>query len=695
MGSGGTKPHIEYDLEKIRNIGFAAHIDAGKTTTTERILYYTGRVHRIGEVDEGSATTDWMIQEKERGITIVSAATTVYWKGHRINIIDTPGHVDFTAEVERSLRVLDGLIVIFDGVAGVEPQSETVWHQADRYNVRRIAYINKLDRLGADPRRAIKMIEERFKVKTLPLELPVGIESSFTGVIDLVELKKYIWSDEIDPTGEKYRTEKVELEGEIAEAYEELIFQLSGIDESILDDYENNGSVDPQKLRAAIRKGTLEQMFVPVLMGSSLKNKGIQPLIDAIVYYLPSPLDMPPVVGIDPNTGERLERHPDPDEPFTAVVFKIQLDKHANKLFLTRVYSGTLRVNKKVLVNNSGEIGRVTRIYLMHANKKETVNFARAGEIVALVGLKTAKTGDTLSDPEHPILLEGMSFPEPVISLSIEPRSAKDEEKLESTLKEMSIEDPTFRIERDRETGQLLISGMGELHLDIIVDRLKREFGLDVRTGKPQVAFRETITQPVRLERVIDKEIGGVRHKGGVEIEISPRKMGEGNRIEILAEGVPAEIQEVLRSSVEEGLYYGPLMGYKVVDVCIKILKVLLGEEYTPLGTRLAVLRALQDGLREGKPILLEPVVDLEIILPQEFVGNVVADLGSRGGELVKMEALGDVLQKVVARVALRKIFGYSTTLRSLTQGRGNFWMKLSHFAPVPEEELEKILVLQ
>ncbi len=693
--SGDTKPHNKYELDKIRNIGFAAHIDAGKTTTTERILYYTKRVHRIGEVDEGSATTDWMIQEKERGITIVSAATTVYWKGFRINIIDTPGHVDFTAEVERSLRILDGLIVIFDGVAGVEPQSETVWHQADKYNVRRIAYINKLDRLGANPKKVIGMIEERFKVKTLPLQLPVGIESSFTGVIDLVELKKYIWSDEIDHTGEKYKVEKVELEDGIAETYESLIFELSEFDEKILDEFEEKGKVSPERLRKAIRQGTLEQKFVPVLMGSSLKNKGIQPLLDAIVYYLPSPLDMPPVVGINPNTGGKLERRPDPDEPFTAVVFKIQLDKHANKLFLTRVYSGSLRVNKKVLVNNSGEVGRVTRIYLMHANKKEPVNFARAGEIVALVGLKTAKTGDTLSDPDHPILLEGMSFPEPVISLSIEPRSAKDEEKLETTLKEMSIEDPTFRIERDRETGQLLVSGMGELHLDIIVDRLKREFGLEVRTGKPQVAYRETITQPVRIERTVDKEIGGVRHKGGVELEITPRNKGEGNYVEIEVDGLSGEIQEVLNSAIEEALYYGPLMGYKVVDVGIKILKVLLGEEYTSLGTRIAVLRAMQDGLKEGKPVLLEPVVDLEIVLPQEFVGNVVADLGARGGELVRIEALGEVLQKVVARVALRKIFGYSTTLRSLTQGRGNFWMKLSHFAPVPEDELEKILVLQ
>jgi elongation factor G len=678
-------------LEKIRNIGFAAHIDAGKTTTTERVLYYTGRIHRLGDVDEGTATTDWMIQEKERGITITSAATTCFWKDHRINIIDTPGHVDFTVEVERSLRVLDGLIIIFCAVGGVEPQSETIWHQAERYRVPRIAFINKMDRLGADPERVINMIRDRLSANPLRLQLPIGKEENFVGVIDLVNMKKYIW--DIDATGEKYRIEDID-ESRFKNYYEELITQLGEIDERILDEYVSKGKVDPKILKDAIRRATLDRVYLPILMGSALKNKGIQPLLDAIVEYLPSPSDLPPVMGIHPESGEILERAPKEDTPFSAVIFKVQLDKHAGYLFYTRVYSGKLRVNQKILNTTTGEIAKATRIYLMHANKREPLKEARAGEIVALVGLKKAQTGDTLSDPESPILFEEMKFPEPVVSLAIEPRSAKDEEKLVNLLNELTAEDPTFRIKRDPDTGQLLISGMGELHLDILVDRIKRDFGIPVRVGKPQVTYRETISEEVTVRNQFDREIGGQRHKGEVELRIYPRGRGKGIKV-TLPDNVEAELLEAIRSGIEESLSFGPFLGYPIVDIGVEVKGISTQPEITPLGTRLATLNAMKEGFKEGKPLLLEPIVDVEVVVPQEFVGNVISDIGTRGGELVGIETGSAGLQKIHLRVALRKMFGYATDLRSLTQGRGNFWMRLAYFAPVPKEELEAIIALK
>ena len=675
-----------YDIDRMRNIGFAAHIDAGKTTTTERILYYTKRIHRIGEVDNGTATTDWMIQEKERGITITSAATTCIWKGYRINIIDTPGHVDFTAEVERSLRVLDGLVVIFCGVAGVEPQSETVWHQADRYNVPRIVFINKLDRLGADPDRAIEMIEDRFNARTLKMQLPVGLEADFIGVIDVVEKRKYIW--DIDETGETYRTEDVEGDPEVEKAYEELINKLSEVDEHVIKEFLEKGTVSPELVRKAIRKAVLKREFIPVFMGSALKNKGIQPLLDAIVYYLPSPKDIGEVYGINPFTGEREVRKADPEEPFSGVVFKIQFDRHAGHLAYTRVYSGTLKINKKVYNSTEGTKERVTRIFLMHADKKEQRLEAKAGEIVALAGFKNVKTGDTICDEEHPILFEGMRFPEPVVSVAVEPRSARDEEKLETTLQSLTNEDPTFKIKKDKETGQLLISGMGELHLEILVDRVKREFGIPVRVGKPEVSYRETIQEMVTIKERFDREIGGNREKGYVEIDIVPRKRGEGNRITVKPEMDP-ELKERLINAGIESLSFGPLLGYPVIDVEVIIKKISDERESTPLGLELALRRAVQEGLRKGKPVLLEPVVLVEVISPADYVGNIVSDLGQRGGELEGIEVLTERLQKVRAHVPLRKMLGYVTDLRSITQGRGNFWMKLVYFSPLKKEDVE------
>ncbi|MEO0246713.1 MAG: elongation factor G [candidate division WOR-3 bacterium] len=671
------------NIANLRNIGFAAHIDAGKTTTTERILYYTKRIHRLGDVDEGTATTDYLIQEKERGITITSAAVSCYWKDHRINIIDTPGHVDFTVEVERSLRVLDGLIVIFCGVAGVQPQSETVWHQAERYKVPRIVFINKLDRIGADPWRVVKEIEGKFNKVVIPLQIPVGLEDSFKGVVDLVELKRYIW--DIDETGEQYRVEQVEFD-EIREAREKLIDKLAEVDEEIIEYVLEGKEITSDVLKHAIRRVTISMKAVPIFMGSALKNKGIQPLLDGIVNYLPSPLDKGEVVGVDPKTGEKRVRKPLFDEPFSAVVFKIQNDPHAGNVLYTRVYSGTISVNQKVLNASTGKIERVLRIYLLHADKKEQVKEAKAGEIVGLVGIKDVKTGDTLCDPENPIFFEGMHFPEPLISIAIEPKSSKDDEKLKEVLTILQIEDPSFKVGKDRETGQLLISGMGELHLEIIVDRIVRDFNVPVRTGKPQVAYRETITETREWEESFEREVGGVKERGYAKIRLLPRAQGEGNKVTINFEINP-QLREHYINVISESLSFGPLLGYPVTDVEVQLLA--LGDEsiYTHLGNELALRKGVQKGLQLAKPVLLEPVVLLEVVCPIEYVGNVVSDLGHRGGELDKIESLGEKVQKIRAYVPLTKLLGYVTDLRSLTQGRASFWMKLDHYAPIKNEK--------
>ena len=679
---------MNLELTKIRNIGFVAHIDAGKTTTTERILYYTGRIHRLGEVDNGTATTDWMEQEKERGITITSAATFCQWRDSFINIIDTPGHVDFTAEVERALRVLDGLIVIFCAVGGVEPQSETVWHQADKYNIPRIAFINKLDRLGASPESVIKQMSEKFSITPLRLQFPIGIENNFMGVVDLVNRRKYIW--DIDPTGEKYRKEPID-DHEFHMAYEELVFTLSDLDETVLDEYEEKGVVAPEHLKRVIREGTVKGLWVPVLMGSALKNKGIQPLLDAIVDYLPSPLDVPVPTGKHPDTGEEVKRNPNPQDPFSGVIFKVQWDKHIGRLLYTRIYSGTLRVGQKVLNSVTGNVSKVLRIYRMHANKKETLRNAFAGEIVAIIGIKDGKTGDTISAPDEPIIYEGMKFPEPVVNLSIEPKTLKDLEKLETILRDMHYEDPTFRFREDPETGQMIISGMGELHLDIIVDRIRREYKLPVRVGKPQVNYRETITRCSEGESVFQKEVSGILHYGAIKVKICPNKSG--NFSLSLPEAVPEELENAVREASLEIMNFGPIFGYPLINISIEVLQIDV-EKSTDFGLRVAFMNAVKNALKKSNPVLLEPVMSIEVLVPAESVGNVVSDIGHRGGELQGIEALSNGYQRIKAFVPLKALFGYVTDLRSLTQGRGTFWMKLEKFAPVPEKELKEIISL-
>ena len=671
------------EITGLRNIGFVAHIDAGKTTTTERILFYTKKIHRLGDVDEGTATTDYLIQEKERGITITSAAVSCYWKDHRINIIDTPGHVDFTVEVERSLRILDGLIVIFCGVAGVQPQSETIWYQADRYKVPRIVFVNKLDRVGADPFRVMAEIEEKFNCTVLPVQIPIGMEEHFKGVIDVVEQKKYLW--DIDETGEQFRVEPVGS-GEISEVLNNLIEKLSEVDEEIIRFVLDGKDVPTTLLKDAIRKATLSLKAVPVLMGSALKNKGIQPLLDAIVDYLPSPLDKGEVVGVYPRSGECITRKPLCEEPFSSVVFKILNDPHAGNILYTRIYSGTLSLNQRVLNASTGKIERVMRIYLLHADKKEPVKEAKAGEIVGIVGIKEVKTGDTLCDPDNPIFFEGMHFPEPLISLAIEPRTSKDEEKLNEALKTLQVEDPSFRVGKDRETGQLLISGMGELHLEVIIDRIVREFNVPVKTGKPQVTYRETISEEKVVEDLFEKDIATGKERGYAKVRLAPRGRGEGNRVTVNIE-INHQMREYFINIAYESISFGPLMGYPVTDVEVQVLA--LGEEgpYTHLGNELALRRAIQRGLKEAKPILLEPVVLVEVISPSDYVGNIVSDIGQRGGELDKIENISEKIQKVKAYVPLKKLLGYVTDLRSLTQGRASFWMKLHHYAPVKKEK--------
>ena len=680
------KPSL--DISKIRNIGFAAHIDAGKTTTTERVLFYSKKIHRIGEVDEGSATTDWMEQEKERGITIVSAAVTTFWKDYQFNIIDTPGHVDFTAEVERALRVLDGLIVIFDASAGVEPQSETVWHQAERYRIPRLIFFNKMDKTAADAFKSLESVHKRLTSKAIFFELPIGTESSFTGVVDLVERKRYIWTKD-DQTGEIYRIEDAEFDDEMSSRYEEIVYAVADYDEGILDEYSDKGFVEPSRLKKAIREAVIKGELFPVFLGAAKKNIGVQPLMNAIVDYLPSPLDLPPVKGKNPSTGEEIERKRDINEPFSAVIFKIQVDKHAGILAYMRVYSGKVRVNEKVLNTRTMKGERLTRLYEMQANRKKPIHEARAGEIVGVVGIKDVKTGDTLSAMNAPIIFEGMHFPEPVVSKYVEPKYVRDLEKLEDTLHALEVEDPTFRVKKDKDTGQIVMTGMGELHLEIIEDRLKKDFGVDVRTGKPQVSYRETITKEVSIEEHFEKDLSTGKEVGYVNLRLVPLERGRGVIIDDSAINMEIEQREYLRKVIEESLAFGPVMGYPVTDIEIKIVS-MGGESTTPLGNELALRMGVERGLKEGEPVLLEPYLFVEILVPQEFVGNVIGDLTSRGGEVQEIVPVNEYVSNIRAYVPLRKMMGYAVTLRSLTQGRGNFWMKVAYFEKV-KEKISKI----
>ncbi len=682
-------------LEKIRNIGIAAHIDAGKTTTTERILYYTGKIRRMGEVDEGSATMDWMEQERERGITITSAATTCYWRDCRINIIDTPGHVDFTAEVERSLKVLDGMIAIFCGVGGVQPQSETVWRQADRYRVPRIAFINKLDRVGSDYFRVLKQMKEKLSIKPMPVQIPIGNEDSFAGVVDLIEEKGYIWDEE--SLGVSYQEVPVpeDLKETAQKMREAMMETLAEVDEDFLEKYLGDVKISPADIRRAIRRGTLKLKIVPVLCGTALKNKGVQKLLDAVVDFLPSPIDLPATKGFDPKTSREKHRPVDINAPFSALVFKVQTDTHIGLLFYIRVYSGKISSGDKVLVVPTMRTERIGRIILLHANKKEDVDSISVGEIGAVVGLKECKTGYTLTDAGDPIAFEPMTFPEPVVFVAIEPKTKYDDEKLQTSLQALSIEDPTFKIRTDADTSQRIISGMGELHLEIIVDRLRREFGVTCNVSKPYVSYRETVTERASAEGRFIKQTGGRGQFGVVTLGVEPLVRGEGIKIKNkLRMGViPKDFVPAIEDGIREQAEIGVLAGYPVIDVAVSILDGQYHQiDSSEIAFKIAASMAFRDAIMKGNPILLEPIMSLEIVVAEEFLGNVINDLNGREGKIQNItQQLNEYI--IHAQLPLAHSFGYATDLRSITQGRASYTMQFSHFDPLPKEEQDKIVM--
>ncbi len=680
-------------LEKIRNIGIIAHIDAGKTTTTERILYYTGRTYRLGNVDDGNTVMDWMVQEKERGITITSAVTTCFWKGHQINIIDTPGHVDFTAEVERSLRVLDGALVIFSAVEGVEAQSEAVWRQASRHHVPRIIYINKMDRLGASFERTLESIRERLNVKPLVLELPVGEESEFSGVIDLVENKAYIFRD---PSGETYDIEDIpeEYKEEAEIRREQLMEAVADVDEEALEVYLNEGTLPKDLLKKAIRRATLDNLAYPVFIGSSYKNKGVQMVLDGICDYLPSPLDVGGVVGKNPKTGEEVKCPPDPDAPLAALAFKVMADPYVGTLVFIRVYSGTLRKGSYVLNSTTNKKQRIARLLRLHANKKEDVDYIKAGGLGAIVGLKDTYTGHTLCDLNHPIILEKMEFPEPVISVAIEPKTRADQEKLSAALAKFAIEDPTFKIKFDEDTSETIISGMGELHLEIITDRLLREYKVEARIGKPQVAYKEAISKEVKSEGKYIKQTGGHGQYGHVVFVVRPGETGKGLVFNDKTKGgvIPKEFMNPIQQGIKSAMETGPLLGYPVQDVEVD----LIDGSYHPvdsseLAYRVAASKAFRDAVRRAGPYILEPIMKVEILIPIQFMGDVISNINSKRGEVKGIEERGHVAI-IHALVPLSNMFGYSTVLRTITQGRGSFSMVFDSYKRVPAAVQEEII---
>lgn len=678
-------------LEKIRNIGIAAHIDAGKTTTTERILYYTGKIYRIGEVDEGSTTMDWMAQERERGITITAAATTCFWQGFRINIIDTPGHVDFTMEVERSLKVLDGVVVVFCGVGGVEPQSETVWHQADKYHVPRIAFINKLDRVGSDFFRAVKMMQEKFSLIPLPIQLPIGTEDEFKGVIDLIEEKSYIWRDET--LGAEYDILNIpkSSQPQVKEYREKMIDTLSHYDERILEKYLVGELITKEDLIRAIRKATLSFKIVPVLCGSAFKNKGVQKLLNAIIDFLPSPLDVPSIKGINPKTNQPETRSTDPKSPFSALVFKIANDPHQGFLSYIRVYSGKVEKGSTVLVVPSMEKVRVAKLLLMHANQKEEVEKLSAGEIGVVVGLKNVKTGNTLCNFLHPIAFEPMEFPEPVVFLAVEPKTKADEAKLSNALNALSTEDPTFKVKTNEETGERIISGMGELHLDIIVDRLKREYGVEAHIGKPQVSYRETITKEMTAEGRFIRQTGGRGQYGVVTLKLQPATTGI-YIINNIKEGrVPKEFYPGIEQGIKESIETGVLAGYPITNIEVEVLDGSYHEvDSSELAFKIAASIAFRDAFVKAEPTFLEPIMDLEVVTPDAYVGNIIADLNARRGRIINLESIKG--HKIIhGLVPLAETFGYATTLRSLTQGRVSHSMQFIRYERIPDELKSKL----
>jgi elongation factor G len=682
----------EYPLERYRNIGIIAHIDAGKTTVTERILFYTKKIYKIGEVHEGAATMDWMPQEQERGITITAAATTCFWNDHRINIIDTPGHVDFTVEVERSLRVLDGAVVVFDGVAGVEPQSETVWRQADKYRVPRICFINKQDRLGADFRRCVDMIVDRLGANPVVIQLPIGAEDKFQGVIDLIDMKALKWP--LDTPAEPVVEEiPADMKDEAAKAHELMVEKVVETDDALLHRYLEEHKISPEELRAALRKATIAGAVVPVLCGAALRNKGIQPMLDAVVHYLPSPLDVPPVDGVDPRGGEPLVRRAQDDEPFAALAFKIASDPFVGKLAFFRVYSGVLRAGDALYNPGKDRKERIGRILLMHANHREDVEQVAAGDIAAAVGLKQTFTGDTLCDPDKPIVLETIKFPEPVIQIAVEPKTKADEEKMSIALARLAEEDPTFRVHTDPESAQTIIAGMGELHLEVIVDRMFREFKVAANVGRPQVAYREAITKPVKAQGRYVKQSGGKGQYGDVTAEFEPLGGGAGFEFEwgIRGSALSKEWEKAIKQGMVEAMANGVIAGYPVVDLKVTVVD---GSQHdvdsNEMAFKIAGSIALQDAVKRGGPVLKEPIMKVEVTVPEEFMGDVIGDLNSRRGHVSGMEERANA-RVISANVPLATMFGYATDLRSKTQGRGSYSMEPSHYEVLPQNLADQI----
>ena len=683
----------EFSLDKTRNLGIMAHIDAGKTTTTERILYYTGKIHKIGETHEGASQMDWMEQEQERGITITSAATTAQWKGHRINVIDTPGHVDFTVEVERSLRVLDGAVTVLDAQSGVEPQTETVWRQATTYGVPRVVFINKMDKIGADFLYSVGTLHDRLQANAHPIQLPIGAENNFTGIIDLVEMNADIYKDddgtefEVTDIPEEYR--------EKAEEYrEKLLEAVAEVDEDLMEKYLAGEEITKEELKAAIRKATINVDFYPVLCGSAFKNKGVQLMIDAVVDYLPSPLDVPAIKGTLPDTDEEVERHADDSEPFSALAFKVMTDPYVGKLTFFRVYSGTLQSGSYVQNSSKGKRERVGRILQMHANHREEITEVHAGDIAAAVGLKDTSTGDTLCDDKNLVILESMEFPEPVIELSVEPKSKADQDKMANALQKLQEEDPTFRAHTDQETGQVIIAGMGELHLDILVDRMRREFKVEANVGAPQVSYRETFRQSAKVEGKFARQSGGRGQYGHVWIEFSPNEEGKGFEFEngIVGGVVPREYIPAVQAGLEDALQRGVLAGYPLVDVKARLFDGSYHDvDSSEMAFKVAASLALRNAASKCNPAILEPVMKVEVVMPEEYLGDIMGQITARRGRVEGMEARGNA-QVVKAMVPLSEMFGYATSLRSSTQGRGVFTMTFDHYEEVPKSIAEEII---
>ncbi len=686
----------EYSLENTRNIGIMAHIDAGKTTTTERILFYTGKTHKLGEVHDGSATMDWMVQEQERGITITSAATTCFWKGNRINIIDTPGHVDFTAEVERSLKVLDGAVTVMCAKGGVEPQSETVWRQADKYGVPRMVYVNKMDIMGANFYRVVDMIKERLKANPVPIQLPIGAEDKFRGIIDLINMEADIYYDDL---GQDMRVEEIPADMlEKAKEYrQKLVESVAEHDDDLFAKYSDGEELTVEEIKKALRLGTLNNTIVPVVCGTSYRNKGVQKLLDAVIDYMPSPLDIPPIKGVNPRTDETEERISGDDQPFAALAFKIATDPFVGKLCFFRVYSGKLEAGTTVYNSSKGKRERIGRILQMHANDRKDIDVCYAGDIAAIAGVKNTTTGDTLCDEDHPIILESMDFPEPVIRVAIEPKTKAGQEKMGIALAKLAEEDPTFKTYTDEETGQTIIAGMGELHLEIIVDRLLREFKVEANVGKPQVSYKETIRGTADVDMKYARQSGGKGQYGHVKIILEPNEPGKGYEFinKVVGGAIPKEYIPAVDAGIQGAMQTGVLAGYNVVDVKVTLYDGSYHEvDSSEMAFKIAGSMAFKEAMRKASPVLTEPIMKVVVITPDDYMGDVIGDLNSRRGQIQSMEAVSGA-QQVTAAVPLSEMFGYATDLRSKTQGRGQYVMEPSHFAEVPKSIQESIITFR